>query len=53
VNTGRREKQARRFYEKNGFKQIEEKEIDAPWGRKLALVTYDLDLSASVSRDCL
>lgn len=44
VNTGKEENQARRFYEKNGFKQIKEATIDAPWGKKLALVTYQLRL---------
>lgn len=44
VNTGKEENQARRFYEKNGFKQIKETTIDAPWGKKLALVTYQLCL---------
>jgi N-acetylglutamate synthase-like GNAT family acetyltransferase len=42
VNTGKEEIQARRFYEKNGFKQIKEAMIKAPWGKKLILVTYQL-----------
>jgi len=44
VNTGKEEIQARRFYEKNGFKQIKETTIDAPWGKKLTLVSYHLCL---------
>ncbi|MEM2967755.1 MAG: GNAT family N-acetyltransferase [Candidatus Bathyarchaeia archaeon] len=46
VNAGKDEAHARRFYEKNGFKRIGEALIDAPWGKKLALVTYQLDISA-------
>jgi len=44
VNAGKEESQARRFYEKNGFKQIKEATIEAPWGKKLTLVTYQLRL---------
>lgn len=44
VNTGKDESQARRFYEKNGFKQVKEATIQAPWGKKLELVTYQLRL---------
>jgi len=44
VNTGKEEIQARRFYEKNGFKQIKEVMIEAPWGKKLILVTYHIYL---------
>jgi len=44
VNTGKEESQARRFYEKNGFKQIKEATIESPWGKKLTLVTYQLHL---------
>jgi len=42
VNTGKEEIQARRFYEKNGFKQIKEATIEDPWGKKLILVTYQI-----------
>lgn len=42
VNVGRDENHARRFYEKNGFKKVEEEIIEAPWGKKLALVIYKL-----------
>lgn len=42
VNTGKEEIQARRFYEKNGFKQTKEAIIEAPWGKKLILVTYQI-----------
>ena len=44
VKTGRDETQARRFYEKNGFKAIKEENIEAPWGKKLTLVTYKLQM---------
>jgi N-acetylglutamate synthase-like GNAT family acetyltransferase len=44
VNAGKQEEQARRFYEKNGFKLTNETTVDAPWGKKLTLVTYQLDL---------
>lgn len=40
VNTGKEETHARRFYEKNGFKLIKETIIEAPWGRKLNITTY-------------
>lgn len=44
VNTGKEETHARLFYEKNGFKQVKEATIDTPWGNKLTLVTYKLEL---------
>jgi ribosomal protein S18 acetylase RimI-like enzyme len=44
VNAGSGESHARRFYEKNGFKQLNETEVDAPWGGKISLVTYERDL---------
>jgi ribosomal protein S18 acetylase RimI-like enzyme len=44
VNAGKDESHARRFYEKNGFREIRQVTIDAPWGSKLALVTYELQL---------
>lgn len=44
ANAGKEENHARRFYEKNRFKKIKETTIDAPWGKKLALVTYQLCL---------
>ncbi len=44
VNAGKEEAHARQFYEKNGFKQMKEATIEAPWGRKLSLVTYYLRL---------
>jgi len=47
VNAGKQETHARRFYEKNGFKLIREATIDAPWGKKLDLATYELQLSSS------
>ena len=47
VNAGREETHARRFYEKNGFKLIEETTIQAPWGKKLDLAIYQLQLESS------
>jgi N-acetylglutamate synthase-like GNAT family acetyltransferase len=44
VNTGKEEIQAKRFYEKNDFKQIKEATIEAPWGKKLDLVTYQFQV---------
>ena len=44
VRAGKDETRARGFYKKNGFKQMAESTIDAPWGKKLALVTYQLNL---------
>lgn len=47
VNAGKEETSARRFYEKNGFKLIEETTIHAPWGKELQLAIYKLQLSLS------
>lgn len=44
VNAGKEETHARRFYEKNGFKQVKESTVDTPWGSKLSLVTYKFEL---------
>ena len=44
VNAGKDETHARRFYEKNGFKQLKESTIEAPWGSRLSLVTYKFEL---------
>ncbi len=41
VNAGREETHARRFYEKNQFKSVGESTVDAPWGSRLTLVTYE------------
>ena len=41
VNAGHEETHARRFYEKNQFRQVREVAVDAPWGNKLPLVTYE------------
>jgi ribosomal protein S18 acetylase RimI-like enzyme len=46
VNTGKDETHVRRFYEVNGFKQLKESTIRAPWGKKLSLVTYQFDLTS-------
>lgn len=48
VNAGRDEEHARRFYEKNGFKQTGEATIEAPWGGRLNLVTYELPIKPKV-----
>ncbi|MGQ9566245.1 MAG: GNAT family N-acetyltransferase [Candidatus Bathyarchaeales archaeon] len=47
VNAGKEESHARQFYEKNGFKQIKEVTIETPWGKELAIVTYQLCLRRS------
>jgi ribosomal protein S18 acetylase RimI-like enzyme len=44
VNAGTEEAHARRFYEKNNFQKEKETTVEAPWGRKIDLVTYKLDL---------
>jgi ribosomal protein S18 acetylase RimI-like enzyme len=45
VSAGREEKHARQFYEKNGFKAAEQTNKATPWGNKLTLVTYELELT--------
>ncbi|MGQ9760240.1 MAG: GNAT family N-acetyltransferase, partial [Candidatus Methanomethylicaceae archaeon] len=44
VNAGKEEVHARMFYEKNGFRLVDEITIDAPWERRLDLVKYQLSL---------
>jgi len=44
VVAGKEEEHARRFYEKNGFKLIKEDTIEAPWGKRLNIATYQLHL---------
>lgn len=44
ANAGKREAPARRFYEKNGFRLQKETTIEAPWGNKLELAIYRLQL---------
>jgi GNAT superfamily N-acetyltransferase len=44
VNAGKEEIDARRFYEKNGFEEQKETEVETPWGSKISLVTYKFDL---------
>jgi len=46
VNAGKDETQARKFYEKNGFKLTREMTIDTPWGKKIELVVYELRLTS-------
>jgi ribosomal protein S18 acetylase RimI-like enzyme len=44
VNAGKEERHARLFYEKNGFKLVKERTTEYPWGSKITLVTYELEL---------
>ena len=44
VNAGKDETHARRFYEKNGFAAVKEEAVEYPWGSKITLVTYRLQL---------
>ena len=44
VRVGKEEARAREFYEKNGFSRHREAEVQTPWGRKLSLVTYRIDI---------
>jgi len=44
VNAGKGEDHARRFYEKNGFNVVKEEMVEYPWGGRLTLVTYRLQL---------
>jgi N-acetylglutamate synthase-like GNAT family acetyltransferase len=47
VKAGKEETHARRFYEKNRFKQVEERTVETPWGKELTLVTYQLQLKTA------
>ncbi len=49
ANAGKHEIHARRFYEKNGFKLSKETTIQAPWGKKLELAIYQLQLKTKES----
>jgi ribosomal protein S18 acetylase RimI-like enzyme len=44
VNAGKDEEHARRFYEKNNFKILKEGTVQYPWGGRITLVTYGLQL---------
>lgn len=44
VNAGKNETHARRFYEKNGFQLVKETSVQAPWGKKLELAVYHLQI---------
>lgn len=44
VNAGKDEVQARKFYEKNGFKHVKEETVNPPWGKAITLVTYKYQL---------
>jgi ribosomal protein S18 acetylase RimI-like enzyme len=50
VNAGKDEEHARRFYEKNGFKILKEETVEYPWGGKIALITYGLQLETGKLR---
>ncbi len=45
AQAGKQETHAKRFYEKNGFVKLKDETIDAPWGQKLDLTTYVLQLA--------
>jgi ribosomal protein S18 acetylase RimI-like enzyme len=47
VRAGRDEAHARAFYEKNGFKKVKEEVLKPPWGRKIPLVVYRLQLTST------
>jgi len=49
ANAGKHETHAKRFYEKNGFKLSKETAIQAPWGKKLELAIYRLQLKSQES----
>jgi ribosomal protein S18 acetylase RimI-like enzyme len=44
VKAGKNETLARRFYEKNGFRLVQEVNVQAPWGRELNLALYELEI---------
>ena len=46
VNAGKGETHARRFYEKNSFATVKEVTMEAPWGNKITLVIYQLQLNS-------
>jgi GNAT superfamily N-acetyltransferase len=46
VNAGKGETHARRFYEKNSFATVKEVTMEAPWGNKITLVIYQLQLDS-------
>jgi len=47
VSAGKDEVHARAFYEKNGFKKVEEKTVNAPWGKEIPLVVYRFQLTCN------
>jgi len=47
VRAGRDEAHARAFYEKNGFKKVKEEVLKPPWGKKIPLVVYRLQLTST------
>jgi ribosomal protein S18 acetylase RimI-like enzyme len=50
VQAGKQETHAKRFYEKDGFVKLKDETIAAPWGQKMDLTTYVLQLAQSSSR---
>jgi ribosomal protein S18 acetylase RimI-like enzyme len=46
VKAGKNETLARRFYEKNGFRLVQEVNVQAPWGRELNLALYELEIAS-------
>jgi len=44
VKAGKDETLARRFYERNGFKLVQEVTVQASWGRELGLAIYELQI---------
>ncbi|XRH75119.1 MAG: GNAT family N-acetyltransferase [Candidatus Methanosuratincola verstraetei] len=48
VYAGRDERRARAFYEKNGFEFTGEVSVDAPWGKRIELAVYRLEIGRKI-----
>lgn len=48
VYAGRDERTARAFYEKNGFEFTGEFSVDAPWGKRIDLAAYRLEIGRDI-----
>ncbi|MBC7126984.1 MAG: GNAT family N-acetyltransferase [Candidatus Methanosuratincola petrocarbonis] len=48
VYAGRDERRARAFYEKNGFEFTGEVSVDAPWGKRVDLAIYRLEIGRDI-----
>lgn len=48
VYAGKDERRARAFYEKNGFELVSELSVDAPWGKRVDLAAYRLEIGRDV-----